>query len=74
MRSSAARSASRDRWTASGVLSLERAKLESLLEREPLIVYRVMRAILRVVHVILNRLAIESGELTNYMFKVRGKY
>ena len=56
------------------VLSLERAKLESLLEREPLIVYRVMRAILRVVHGILNRLAIESSELTNYMFKVRGKY
>lgn len=58
----------------SRVLSLEREKLESLLEREPLIVYRVMRAIFRVVHVVLNRLAIESRELTNYMFKVHGKY
>jgi len=58
----------------SRVLSLEREKLESLLEREPLIVYRVMRAIFRVVHVTLNRVAIESRELTNYMFKVHGKY
>jgi len=56
------------------VLSLERQKLESLLEQQPLIVYRVMRAILRVVHVILNRLAMQSSELTNYMFKVHGRY
>ncbi len=56
------------------VLSLEREKLESLLEREPVIVYRVMRAIFRVVHVILNRLAMQTSELTNYLFKVHGKY
>jgi CRP-like cAMP-binding protein len=56
------------------VLSLQRERLESLLEREPVIVYRVMRAILRVVHVILNRLAMQSSELTNYVFKVHGKY
>jgi CRP/FNR family transcriptional regulator, cyclic AMP receptor protein len=56
------------------VLCLEREKLESLLEREPVIVYRVMRAIFRVVHVILNRLAMQTSELTNYVFKVHGKY
>ena len=56
------------------VLSLEREKLESLLEREPLVVYRVMRAIFRVVHVILNRQAMQSSELANYVFKVHGKY
>jgi CRP-like cAMP-binding protein len=56
------------------VLSLEREKLESLLEREPVIVYRVMRAIFRVVHVILNRLAMQTSELTNYLYKVHGKY
>jgi len=56
------------------VLSLEREKLESLLERHPVIVYRVMRAIFRVVHVILNRLAMQTSELTNYLFKVHGKY
>ena len=56
------------------VLSLQREQLESILEREPVIVYRVMRSILRVVHVILNRLAMQSSELTNYVFKVHGKY
>jgi CRP-like cAMP-binding protein len=56
------------------VLCLQREKLESLLEREPVIVYRVMRAIFRVVHVIVNRLAMQTSELTNYIFKVHGKY
>jgi CRP-like cAMP-binding protein len=56
------------------VLCLEREKLESLLPRDPVIVYRVMRAILRVVHVVLNRLAMHASELTNYVFKVHGKY
>ena len=56
------------------VLCLEREKLEALLERDPLIVYRVMRAIFRVVHVVLNRLAMQTGELTNYLYKVHGKY
>ena len=56
------------------VLCLGREKLESLLQREPVIVYRVMRAIFRVVHVILNRMAMQTSELTNYIFKVHGKY
>lgn len=56
------------------VLCLEREKLETLLEREPVIVYRVMRAIFRVVHVIVNRMAMQTSELTNYIFKVHGKY
>lgn len=56
------------------VLCLEREKLESLLSRDPVIVYRVMRAILRIVHVVLNRLAMHASELSNYVFKVHGKY
>ena len=56
------------------VLCLERERLESLLEREPVIVYRVMRAVFRVVHVILNRMAMQTSELTNYIYKVHGKY
>lgn len=59
---------------ATQVLCLEREKLESLLGREPVIVYRVMRAIFRVVHVIVNRMAMQTSELTNYVFKVHGKY
>jgi hypothetical protein len=38
------------------------------------VVYRVMRAIFRVVHVILNRMAMQTSELTNYLYKVHGKY
>jgi CRP/FNR family cyclic AMP-dependent transcriptional regulator len=56
------------------VLCLKRDKLESLLSREPLIVYRVMRAIFRVVHGLLHRLALQANELTNYIFKQHGKY
>jgi CRP/FNR family transcriptional regulator, cyclic AMP receptor protein len=56
------------------VLCLQRVRLESLLEREPVIVYRVMRAILRVVHVVINRMAMQASELTNYLYKVHGKY
>ena len=56
------------------VFSLERQKLESLIESHPWVVYRVMRAIFRVVHGILNRLAIQTNELTNYIYKQHGRY
>src|SRR5262245_47162043 len=56
------------------VLCLRRQDLELLLEREPQIVYRVMRAIFRVVHVLLTRMAMQTSELTNYVYKVHGKY
>ena len=59
---------------ATRVLCLSRELLESLLECEPVIVYRVMRAILRVVHIILNRMAMQASELTNYVYKVHGRY
>ena len=56
------------------VLALEREKLESLLTTEPLIVYRVMRAIIRVVHQIQRRLAMHQVELSNYIYKQHGRY
>ena len=56
------------------VLCLKREKLESLLSRDPLIVYRVMRAIFRVVHGLLHRMALQASELTNYIFKQHGQY
>ena len=59
---------------ATRVLCLSREALESFLEREPVIVYRVMRAILRVVHIVINRMAMQASELTNYLYKVHGKY
>ena len=56
------------------ILSLKREGLESLLGSDPLIVYRVMRAIFRVVHGILHRMALQASELTNYIYKQHGKY
>jgi len=56
------------------ILSLKRERLESLLDREPLIVYRVMRAIFRVVHGLLHRMALHASELTNYIYKQHGRY
>jgi len=56
------------------VLSLRRAKLESLLKSDPLIVYRVMRAIARFAHQVLNRSSLQVAELTSYVFKTGAKY
>ena len=58
----------------SRVLGLEREKLESLLTTDPVIVYRVMRAIIRVVHQIQRRLAMHQVELSNYIYKQHGRY
>jgi CRP/FNR family cyclic AMP-dependent transcriptional regulator len=56
------------------VLGLEREKLESLLDAHPWIVYRVMRAIIRVVHQIQRRLSMQQVELSNYIYKQHGRY
>lgn len=56
------------------VLGLEREKLESLLTSNPQIVYKVMRAIVRAVHQIQRRLSMQSVELTNYIYKLHGRY
>ena len=56
------------------VLGLEREKLESLLEADPHLVYRVMRAIVRAVHQIQRQLYMQQGELTNYIYKQHGRY
>ena len=56
------------------VLGLEREKLESLLTSQPEIVYKVMRAIVRAVHQIQRRLSMQSVELTNYIYKLHGRY
>jgi len=56
------------------VLGLEREKLEALLDTEPQVVYRVMRAIVRAVHQIQRQLYMQQAELTNYIFKQHGRY
>jgi ribosome-associated toxin RatA of RatAB toxin-antitoxin module/CRP-like cAMP-binding protein len=60
--------------TPTRVLGLEREKLEALLESEPHLVYRVMRAIVRAVHQIQRQLYMQQSELTNYIYKQHGRY
>lgn len=55
-------------------LSLSRGDLEGLLDQNPHVVYRVMRAIVRVVHDIQRRLSMQTVELTNYLYKTHGRY
>jgi CRP-like cAMP-binding protein len=56
------------------VLGLSRGDLEALLDSDPHLVYRVMRAIVRVVHDIQRRLSMQTAELTNYLYKTHGRY
>jgi CRP/FNR family transcriptional regulator, cyclic AMP receptor protein len=56
------------------VLGLEREKLESLLNTHPVIVYHVMRAIIRTVHQLQRRLSLQAIELQNYIYKQHGRY
>ncbi len=56
------------------VFGLEREKLESLLTKHPLLVYRVMRAIIRTVHQVQRRISMQTVELSNYIYKQHGRY
>jgi len=56
------------------VLGLSRGDLEGLLDSHPHVVYRVMRAIVRVVHDLQRRLSMQTAELTNYLYKTHGRY
>jgi len=56
------------------VLSMERARFETLINTHPCLVYRVMRGIIRNMHGILRRVNIESAELSNYINKSGGRY
>jgi CRP-like cAMP-binding protein len=56
------------------VLSLERTRFESLLQSDPQLLYRVMRAIVRRVHQQQHRLSAQATELSNYIYKQHGRY
>lgn len=56
------------------VFSLSRDRFESLLKTDPLLVYRVMRSIIRGVHTIVRRMNNQYVQMTNYITKQRGRY
>lgn len=58
----------------SEVFTLSRTDLEQLLDDDPHMVYKVMRAIMRTVHSIMRRMNMQLIEMTNYVTKEHGSY
>jgi CRP-like cAMP-binding protein len=56
------------------VYTMTPAEFESLLDQYPHIVYKVMRALVRITHTNLLRMRDESQELVNYVAKIHGRY
>ena len=56
------------------VLSLPRAKFETLIDSHPMIEYKVMRGIVRYVHGIVRSMNAKSAELSNYIYRSSGGY
>ena len=56
------------------VYTMTPADFESLLDSNPHIVYKVMRALFRITHSNLLRMRDESQELVNYVSKIHGRY
>ena len=56
------------------ILSLKREDFEKIVDQNPQLVYKVMRAIARSTHRIIHRMNTEFIELNNYIFKQHGRY
>ncbi len=56
------------------VLSLPRSKFETLINSHPMLVYKVMRGVVRNVHGIVRRVNSQSTELSNYIYRTHGRY
>lgn len=56
------------------VVSLSRSAFEGIVESNPQLVYKVMRAVARSAHRIVHRMNTEFVELSNYIFKQHGRY
>lgn len=60
--------------TDSEVYALDPDEFEGMIESDPWIVYRIMRAIFRITHRNLLRMNEQASELENYVMKVHGRY
>ena len=56
------------------VLSLARWILRKIVDGDPRLVYKVMRAVARSAHRIMHQMNHEFIELSNYIFKQHGRY
>jgi CRP-like cAMP-binding protein len=59
---------------ASQVLGLKRKDFESIVDTNPQLVYKVMRAVARSAHRIVHRMNHQFIELNNYIVKQHGRY
>jgi CRP/FNR family cyclic AMP-dependent transcriptional regulator len=60
--------------TDASVLTLEPTDFERLIDTQPRLVYKIMRAIFRITHSNLMRMNLESAEMRNYLMKSGGRY
>jgi CRP-like cAMP-binding protein len=58
----------------STVYTLKPADFESLLDAQPRVAFKVMRALFRVTHANLSRMNQETQQLSNYISKTQGRY
>jgi CRP/FNR family cyclic AMP-dependent transcriptional regulator len=58
----------------SKIITLERKKFEAIVDENPQLVYKVMRAVARSAHRIMHQMNDEFIELSNYIFKQHGRY
>lgn len=56
------------------VLLLERSRLEALLETHHSIVYRVMRGLVRYMHSLARHKSAETEEMSNYFYRLNGRF
>ena len=56
------------------VLSMKREDFEKIVDANPQLVYKVMRAITRSIHRIVHRMNTDFIEMNNYIFKQHGRY
>jgi CRP-like cAMP-binding protein len=56
------------------VFNIHRADLESLVAKDPDLVYKVMRAMMRTVHKIVRRMNFQYTQLTDYIVREQGRH
>ena len=56
------------------VLSMTKEKFETLIATHPMIVYKVMRGVVRDVHGIVRRMNAQTAEMSNYIYRIHGRY
>jgi len=59
---------------ATEVLALDRIDFETLIDRSPRTVYKVMRAIMHGARNVQRRLSLQIRDLENYLYRTGGKY